>query len=59
LPEDVIRWLIKNFYTSEADSISFSKFVFNYFDIQVTVEVLRGDHKEKIAVKLEPKPDES
>ena len=31
----------------------------NYFDIQVTVEVLRGDHKEKIAVMLEPKPDES
>ncbi|RLM99507.1 hypothetical protein C2845_PM06G02660 [Panicum miliaceum] len=25
----------------------------------VTVEVLRGDHKEKIAVVLEPKPDES
>ncbi|XP_062151371.1 protease Do-like 1, chloroplastic [Alnus glutinosa] len=28
-------------------------------DDTVTVEVLRGDHKEKIAVKLEPKPDES
>ncbi|CAK7328059.1 unnamed protein product [Dovyalis caffra] len=26
---------------------------------QVTVEVLRGDHKEKIPVMLEPKPDES
>lgn len=26
---------------------------------QVTVEVLRGDHKEKIPVVLEPKPDES
>ncbi|WRX21719.1 PDZ domain - like 5 [Theobroma cacao] len=26
---------------------------------QVTVEVLRGDHKEKIPVILEPKPDES
>ncbi|CAD5190676.1 protease Do-like 1, chloroplastic [Musa acuminata AAA Group] len=25
----------------------------------VTVEVLRGDHKEKISVVLEPKPDES
>ncbi|CAN0924488.1 Protease Do-like 1, chloroplastic [Linum grandiflorum] len=25
---------------------------------KVTVEVLRGDHKEKIAVLLEPKPDE-
>jgi len=25
----------------------------------VTVEVLRGDHKEKIPVVLEPKPDES
>jgi len=28
-------------------------------DIQVIVEVLRGDHKEKIPVILEPKPDES
>lgn len=27
--------------------------------IQVIVEVLRGDHKEKIPVILEPKPDES
>ncbi|XWS32764.1 hypothetical protein CRYUN_Cryun22dG0017700 [Craigia yunnanensis] len=26
---------------------------------KVTVEVLRGDHKEKIPVMLEPKPDES
>ncbi|CAH8266998.1 unnamed protein product [Arabidopsis lyrata] len=26
---------------------------------EVTVEVLRGDHKEKISVILEPKPDES
>ncbi|EOA24063.1 hypothetical protein CARUB_v10017283mg [Capsella rubella] len=26
---------------------------------EVTVEVLRGDHKEKISVTLEPKPDES
>ncbi|KAL5860470.1 hypothetical protein ACOSQ4_001766 [Xanthoceras sorbifolium] len=26
---------------------------------KVTVEVLRGDHKEKISVTLEPKPDES
>ncbi|XP_020523178.1 protease Do-like 1, chloroplastic isoform X1 [Amborella trichopoda] len=26
---------------------------------QVTVEVLRGDHKEKVPVILEPKPDES
>lgn len=29
------------------------------FGTQVTVEVLRGDHKEKIPVLLEPKPDES
>jgi transcriptional regulator len=28
-------------------------------DIQVIVEVLRGDHKEKIPVILEPKADES
>lgn len=27
--------------------------------MQVTVEVLRGDHKEKISVTLEPKPDET
>lgn len=26
---------------------------------QVTVEVLRGDHLEKIPVLLEPKPDET
>lgn len=26
---------------------------------EVTVEVLRGDHKEKISVTLEPKPDET
>jgi hypothetical protein len=26
---------------------------------KVTVEVLRGDHKEKIPVVLEPKADES
>ncbi|KAG7559033.1 PDZ domain [Arabidopsis thaliana x Arabidopsis arenosa] len=26
---------------------------------EVTVEVLRGDHKEKISLTLEPKPDES
>lgn len=31
----------------------------NLFDAQVTVEVLRGDHMEKIPVILEPKPDES
>ena len=31
----------------------------NGVDIQVIVEVLRGDHKEKIPVILEPKPDES
>jgi len=31
----------------------------NNVDIQVIVEVLRGDHKEKIPVILEPKPDES
>lgn len=29
------------------------------FGTQITVEVLRGDHKEKIPVLLEPKPDES
>lgn len=33
--------------------------MFHYLDIQVIVEVLRGDHKEKIPVLLEPKPDES
>jgi hypothetical protein len=27
--------------------------------LKVTVEVLRGDQKEKIAVVLEPKPDET
>lgn len=27
--------------------------------VKVTVEVLRGDHKEKIPVVLEPKADES
>lgn len=31
----------------------------NHSDTQVTVEVLRGDHKEKIPVILETKADES
>lgn len=29
------------------------------FSVQVTVEVLRGDHLEKISVTLEPMPDQS
>lgn len=33
--------------------------IFLLFGTQVTVEVLRGDHKEKIPVVLEPRPDES
>jgi hypothetical protein len=33
--------------------------ILNLMVFKVTVEVLRGDHKEKIAVVLEPKPDES
>lgn len=33
-------------------------FPLSYFS-QVTVEVLRGDHKEKIPVILEPTPDET
>lgn len=33
--------------------------VSNCCDTQVTVEVLRGDHKEKIPVILESKADES
>lgn len=33
--------------------------IFNYFTMQVIVEVLRGDKLEKIPVLLEPKPDES
>lgn len=31
----------------------------NMFNCQVIVEVLRGDHVEKIPVVLEPKPDET
>ena len=33
--------------------------ILNFMVFKVTVEVLRGDHKEKIPVVLEPKPDES
>ncbi|RLN28101.1 hypothetical protein C2845_PM05G29180 [Panicum miliaceum] len=33
--------------------------ILNFTVFKVTVEVLRGDHKEKISVVLEPKPDES
>lgn len=45
-------------YRVVADFITFQKCIFNYFSIQVTVEVLRGEHK-KITVTLEPNLDES
>lgn len=56
LPQDIPRWLV-NFGRSGADSISFKHIYI--FGIQVTVEVLRGDQKEKIPVILEAKPDET